>query len=123
MVYRKYRALAHSGRENTRIFKTVYRNQFRYRMPAFKVPEALQNLGVVIHNPTEKGFFDKPIVPVPEINHPMFKKPTDQVFFYTYLFFQVNIALFRIIHCTRNINPICLKEHVRLVTALIKHVH
>ncbi|KAI6191979.1 hypothetical protein M3Y97_00286400 [Aphelenchoides bicaudatus] len=77
MVYRKYREAKQWGKTYTRLFRTILRRKGHHRMPEFKVPEELQKMGVQIHDPNVPGFFDKPFERV-EINHNMFRTPTDK---------------------------------------------
>jgi hypothetical protein len=79
MVYRKYREIKQWGKVNTRIFKNMVRNQEYKRMPAFTVPEALQQMDVEIHDPNVPRFFEKRIPPSPDIKHAMFRTPKDEV--------------------------------------------
>jgi hypothetical protein len=78
MVYRKYREAKQWGKTYTRLFRTILRRKGHHHMPRFTLPEQLEKMGVQIHDPNEPGFFDKPIGPI-QINHSMFRKPTDMV--------------------------------------------
>jgi hypothetical protein len=88
MVYRKYREYKQFGRFNTRRFKTIAKRYMDKEMPPYYVPEALQTMGVEIHDLNTPGFFDKMIKSAYLPNHPMFGTQSIKVKFYFFMHFR-----------------------------------
>ncbi|CAJ0585502.1 unnamed protein product, partial [Mesorhabditis spiculigera] len=56
MPFRKYRAITDFSKNNTRIFKRIYRNKLHENAPEFRVPEQVRAMGVTVWDPNDKQF-------------------------------------------------------------------
>ncbi|GMS84781.1 hypothetical protein PENTCL1PPCAC_6956 [Pristionchus entomophagus] len=74
MVFRKYKPVTQWGKQDTRIFKAILNARNARKMPVLRVPDAVQALGVKIHDPTQHGFFDSESVQRLEKDHKNFNQ-------------------------------------------------
>lgn len=76
MPYQRYKPAKQLSKQYTRIFKSILEARNKRRMPSFRVPQALQALGVEIHDPNDPDFPRPRELPKVELDHPAFKIPT-----------------------------------------------